>query len=139
MKYLILIITLITCSMLHAKEIQYVCEFNVQVKSGNYSSGNPSPRVTKNKERYTFFYDGKNASYVNLAFGNKNPAIVFINSSTINFIEKNTADNFFIVTIFPEKKTYGSNVAAIYSFLAYGEKPDMYDPYQSFGSCWITK
>lgn len=139
MKYIFSLVILISTTTTSAKEVQYICEFNTQVRTGKYSSNKPIPRVTADKERYTFFYDGKNASYVNLAFGNKNPALVFTNSSSINFVEKNTSDNFFIVTIFPERKTNEVNVSAIYTFLTYGHKHEMYDPYQSFGSCWITQ
>ena len=136
---LLLLLVLSTISSLsHSKEEQYICEFDTEVIIGNSLSDKPTPTVKKINEKYTFFYDGKNGSYINLNHGEKNPSYVIKENKRITFIEKNTGDNYFMVTVFTDKKVKGSRYGSIKSFLSYGVTSKFYDPSQSFGSCSIV-
>jgi len=133
MKYFLLLLILIA-PCLQAKEVQYICEFTKKVLIADYSTS-PKPQVSSIKERYTFFANGPNSSYINLSFGQKNPAIVVDDGLKITFIEKNTGTDLFLVTIFPNsngKKPMG----AVMSFHSYGDKPEFYNPSQAYGTCY---
>jgi hypothetical protein len=133
MKYILLLLAVIASSA-YAKEVQYVCEFTKKVQVTDYSTS-PKPEVTNIKEKFTFFADGQNSSYINLNFGQKNPAIVIDDGLKITFIEKNTGTDLFLVTIFLNangKKPMG----AIMSMHSYGDKPKFYNPYQEYGTCY---
>ena len=134
MKLILLLLVLIAPS-LHAKEVQYVCEFTKKVKIADYSTS-PKPEVTNVKDKYTFFADGSKSSYINLSFGQKNPAILVDDGLKVTFIEKNTGTDLFLVTIFPNSD--GSKpMGAVMSFHSYGKKnPNFYDPSQEYGTCY---
>jgi len=138
-KHLILLFTLFTVSSVsYSKEEQYVCEFNTEVIIGNSLSDKPTPTVKKIDEKYTFFYDGKNGSYINLIHGVKIPLYVIKEGNRVTFIEKNTGDNYFVVSIFTDKRDKRNWYGSIKSFLTYGVTSKFYDPSQSFGSCSIV-
>ena len=135
MKYILLLLVFLTSS-LHAKEAQYVCEFTKKVQISNYSIS-PKPEVSTVNEKFTFLSDGSKSSYINLAFGQKNPATALDDGLKITFIEKNTGTDLFLVTIF--KNADGSKpMGAVMSMHSYGKKgtPDFYNPYQQYGTCY---
>lgn len=142
MNNLTLILLLFSCYAIGA-ETQYVCEFNTGVKISNYKTDKPIPHVTKVKEKYSFFTDGKTSSFINLNQGIKSPAYIVETGGTVTFIENTTGDNFFSVSIFPKQTVKSHVFGAIYTFISYKEtnsdSPDYYDPEQLYGSCIIIK
>ena len=140
-KKLTLLVLLLISGYGYGSEMQYLCEFNVEIKVRNYATTKPLPRVEKSKDKFLFIYDGKNGSFINLSLSNplKSPLYVINEDNRITFIEKNTSANLFLVTIFIDKKQSNERYGAIKSFLSYGVKPEFYDPGQSFGSCLIIK
>lgn len=135
MKKLIFLFLLLISTISHSKEEQYICEFNTEVIIGNSLSDKPTPTVKKIDEKYTFFYDGKNGSYINLIHGVKIPLYVIKEGNRVTFIEKNTGDNYFVVSIFTDKRDKRNRYGSVKSFLTYGVTSKFYDPSQSFGSC----
>ena len=124
---------------MYGSETQYLCDYNVEIKVGKYTSETPIPRVNKSNKKYSFFYDGKNGTYIDLSEGLKIPLYVIKESNRITFFEKNGSDNLFSVTIFTDKKTKTGRYGSIRSFLSYGVEPEFFDPGQSYGSCLIIQ
>jgi len=123
----------------YGSETQYLCEYNVEVKVGKYTTDKPIPRVEKLNQKFSFFYDGKNGSYISLSEGIKIPLYVLKENNRITFIEKNIGDNLFLVTIFTDKKLKYGRYGSIKSYVSYGIESDFYDPGQSFGTCSIIQ
>jgi len=134
MKYILLILALFATS-LHAKEVQYLCQFNKKVQVSQYLSS-PKPKVLTVNERFTFFSDGLKSSYINLNHGQKYPVTVIEDGLKITFIEKNNGTDLFLVTIFLNGD--GSKpMGAVMSMHSYSTKnPEFYDPYQMYGTCY---
>jgi hypothetical protein len=140
MKRLIFLLCLIPLSSFgNTKEEQYICEFNTEVIIGNSTSEKPTPTVKKINEKYTFFLDGKNGSYINLSHGTKIPLYVIKETNRTIFVERNTSDNLFVVTVFMDKKTKNNRYGSVKSFISNGVTSNFYDPSQSFGDCIVIK
>lgn len=136
-KILATILLLSISTLSHSKDEQYICEFNTEVIIGNSTSDRPTPTVKKISEKYTFFFDGNNASYINLSDGVKIPLYVIKESKRIIFIEKNLSDHLFVIAVFTDKKSIGNQYGSVKSFISHGVTDKFYDPSQSFGRCSV--
>ena len=105
-KKITLLVLLLISGYGYGSEMQYLCDFNIEIKVRNYATSKPLPRVEKSKEKYLFTYDGKDGSFINLSLSNpvKAPLYVLKEDNRITFVEKNTGDNLFLVTVFTDKK-----------------------------------
>ena len=122
-KFLIFLFCALTLSA-HALDNQFVCTFGNEVKVASLGTTEPKPLVAKSKlDKYTFMLDSAKplkASFINLNNGLKAPLHVMKNGDAYIFVESNTADNHFIVTVFTEKKL-SDGYQAVMTF--HSEKP----------------
>jgi hypothetical protein len=138
-KSLIFLSLLTISSLSHSKEEQYICEFDTEVIIGNSTSEKPTPTVKKINEKYTFLLYGENGNYIESKNKLQGSMSVIKGTNRITLIEKNQGDNYFIVSIFTDKKLKNSTYGSIKSYLSYGKTDKFYDPSQSFGSCIHVK
>ena len=115
-----------------SKEEQFVCEYNREVKVTDMESQNLKPFVNRKTERYTFIVDGNKGSYINLSHGIKSPMTLIVNGKQLIFVENNTGDNSFIVTIFLDKRK-NNKYPSIYSSHSWGS--GFFTPSQQYGEC----
>lgn len=118
-----------------SQEHQYVCHFISEVKVTKFDVKNPKSTTQKVNDRYTFLIDkNNNASYINLSHGTKQNLRVTYEGGRLIFTEKNNSDNYFVVTIFMNKKEV-EGYPAIYSFNSWIKDIPFYFPSIQFGHC----
>lgn len=118
-----------------AQEQQYICHFVSEVKVTKFDVRNPKSSTQKVNDRYTFIVEKNNsASYINLSHGVKQDLRVNYEGGKLIFTEKNNSDNYFVVTIFMNKKEV-EGYPAIYSFNSWNKEIPFYFPSIQFGFC----
>lgn len=122
---------------------QYLCEFGSKVSITNNDISNPKSKAVKNTSKYTFLIkDGDTkGSYINLQYGTLLPITVNINALRATFMEFNTSDNLFVVTVFLNKANENPKPAiwTQHSYTSNAKNDDHYVPQIALGSCFIKR
>jgi hypothetical protein len=141
MKIIVALISLLLVMNVYANE-NYVCEFGAKTRHTKIDDVDPKVEVVKANNKYTLIVDEKGkGTYisVNSSHAVPGPVSVIKNGIRTIFIETNTSDNHFVITVFHSKST-NANKPAIFTLHSWGlESPKEYYPYTATGSCWVNK
>ena len=141
MKIIVVLIPLLLAMNASANE-NYVCEFGAKTRHTKIDDTDPKVEVIKANNKYTLIVDEKGrGTYisVNSSHAVPGPVSVIKNGIRTIFIETNTSDNHFVITVFHSKST-NANKPAIFTLHSWGlESPKEYYPYTATGSCWVNK
>jgi hypothetical protein len=121
---------------------EYVCEFGSEVTISNNDSAHPKAKLIRGTSKFTFFVEKNEPKgiYINLEFGSTRPIIVDMNESRATFIEVNTSDNLFIVTVFMNKNS-SIRKPAVWTQHNYTSKAkdlEFFVPKMALGNCYVT-
>lgn len=141
MKIIIAVVSTLLMMNASANE-NYVCEFGAKTRHTKIDANDPKVEVIKANEKYTLIVDDKGkGTYIPVSgsLAVPGPVNVIRNSIRTIFIETNTSDNHFVITVFHSKST-NANKPAIFTLHSWGlESPKEYYPYTATGTCWVTK
>ena len=120
----------------------YVCEFGSKTRHTKMDSAGPQVELIKANEKYTLIVDEKGKGiYINVSssVAAPFPVTVMRNGLRAIFIEENTSDNHFVITVFRNKgsDTIKPAILTLHSWGSEGLKE--YYPYTATGSCWVNK
>lgn len=141
MKIIFTLVALLMMTNVFANE-NYVCEFGAKTRHTKIDVADPKVEVVKANDKYTLIVDEKGkGTYipVNSSLAVPGPVNVIRNGIRTIFVETNTSDNQFVITVFHSKST-NANKPAIFTLHSWGlESPKEYYPYTATGSCWVNK
>lgn len=134
-KLLFGILLLILSGIVIAQEQQFKCNFLSEVKIITLDVKNPKSVTQKIEEKFTFIIDKDgSASYINLSHGVLTKLHVNYEGSRLVFTEKNNSDNYFVMTIFINKKEV-VGMPALYSFNSWNKDNSFFYPSIKLGYC----
>lgn len=118
-------------------DTQFICNFGSEVKLSKLNPTDPSPKVTKSSNKFTFIVNENSATgkYVNLSHGIVSPILFYTNGRTATFVEKNSSDNLFVVTAFLDQNS--KLIPAVFTQYSWLEGVQSYGPYISLGNCSV--
>ena len=141
MKILIFSISALLMMSAFANE-NYVCEFGTKARHTKIDANDPKVEVIKANEKYTLIVDEKGkGTYIPIvsSFAAPGPVNVIRNNTRTIFIENNSSDNHFVITVFHSKSS-STTKPAIFTLHSWGvESPKEYFPYTAIGNCWVNK
>jgi hypothetical protein len=141
MKIIVAVVSTMLMMNVSANE-NYVCAFGAKTRHTKIDLVDPKVEVVKANDKYTLIVDEKGkGTYipVNSNHAVPGPVSVFRNGIRTIFVESNTSDNHFVITVFHSKST-SANKPAIFTLHSWGvESPKEYYPYTATGSCWVNK
>lgn len=121
---------------------EYVCEFGSEVTISNNVSVNPKVKIIKGTGKFTFFVEKNEPKgmYINLEYGSTRPIIVDKNELRATFLEVNTTDNLFVVTVFLNKNNNGRKPAVWtqHNYTARAKEDEFFVPKMALGNCFVT-
>ena len=122
---------------------QYLCEFGSMVSITNNDISNPKSKVIKENSKYTFLLkDGDTkGSYINLQYGTALPITANVNALRATFMEFNTTDNLFVVTVFLNKANENPKPAiwTQHNYTPNAKDGEHYVPKIALGICFLKR
>ena len=119
----------------------YVCQFGSKTRHTKMYSADLQVELIKANDKYTLIVDEKGKGiYINVTgVAAPFPVTVMRNGLRTIFIEDNTSDNHFVITVF-HSKANDTVKPAIFTLHSWGlESSKEYYPYTATGSCWVNK
>ncbi len=133
------LILLAICNLTNANEIQFNCVYKNETSMTNFNTENPNFNTNKKQVEYLIFINQNNneASYINVSHKIKSPLkIISSKPQLISFLEINSSDNYFTLTIYKNKDSQNNLPSTIYLH-AWNESyaSGFYQPKISLGRC----